>query len=174
MQIGLLKYRALIHYNYRITTLSLACDVLLFGMQWFPRNNALFIIVHPVIFLNKLVLEMSVCEYMAMVSRRANQLATLALVDPHNSALVNGVAGLDDAEVDDEDDERDSVRKGPDLETLESFNAARRVLSPLDEKRLPGLPLSIVDKLPTRARFLLDEERPSSKLSKLSYYSVCV
>ena len=68
INIGLTKYKRLIHFNYAIIALSITCDVLLLGMQWFPQNNTLYILVHPVIFLNKLIFEMAICDRMAVIS----------------------------------------------------------------------------------------------------------
>lgn len=42
------------------------------GIQWYPYNNGIFIIVHPVVFLNKLILEMSICDRMVQISKGSN------------------------------------------------------------------------------------------------------
>lgn len=88
LRIGLLKYRRLIHYNIRIITLSILCDILLLGMQWYPRNDSLYILVHPVIYLNKLIFEMSICEKMASVSRETNELHQPRLIGSDRDAPV--------------------------------------------------------------------------------------
>lgn len=73
---GFAKYRTFVHYNYKIIILSLACDCFMLGFQWYPGNDVMFVILHPALFLNKLVLEMSICERMAQ-SSKSTQGATL-------------------------------------------------------------------------------------------------
>lgn len=43
------------------------------GVQWYPHNDAIFFIAHPVVFLSKLLLEMSICDRMAHVSRESDE-----------------------------------------------------------------------------------------------------
>ncbi|ORY79001.1 hypothetical protein BCR37DRAFT_381970 [Protomyces lactucae-debilis] len=69
VDVGLSKYGKLITYNIKIIGLSILCDLLLLASMWYPKNSFLFILVHPVVFLNKLILERAITHKMAMVSQ---------------------------------------------------------------------------------------------------------
>lgn len=55
-------------------SLDSEADIIVVGIQWYPYNDAIFIVVHPVVFLNKLVLEMSICDRMAQLSKIPQEL----------------------------------------------------------------------------------------------------
>ncbi|CCG83155.1 protein of unknown function [Taphrina deformans PYCC 5710] len=156
MRIGLHKYRRLIRYNMQIIALSLLCDALLLGMQWYPANDGLFIIIHPVSFLNKLILEMSVCDRMAAVSREAIVMEPMPIHTTDSREFLFPEKIPTESIVSDDSCSEDR-----------SLTIAVEPLRGM--KQLPGLPLSATLLSPV---FFLG--RALSKRSQLSYYAVSV
>ncbi|KAI1339188.1 hypothetical protein F5Y15DRAFT_81022 [Xylariaceae sp. FL0016] len=65
---GLVKYQPLVSFNAKLMVLSIAMDVLLIGLMWLP-NEIVFIQFHPVVYMVKLNIEMSMANLILRLAR---------------------------------------------------------------------------------------------------------
>ncbi|KAK4145943.1 uncharacterized protein C8A04DRAFT_10092 [Dichotomopilus funicola] len=78
---GLTQYNRLYKYNLAMVTLSISLDVLLIGLMSL-KDDAVYVQVHPLMYLVKLNIEMNMAELIAKVVRRSqDQRSTLPSTD---------------------------------------------------------------------------------------------
>ncbi|KAI0470474.1 hypothetical protein GGR56DRAFT_146714 [Xylariaceae sp. FL0804] len=69
---GLMKYKPLVGFNAKLMVLSICMDLLLIGLMWLP-NETVFIQFHPVVYLTKLNIEMTMANLILKLARRNHQ-----------------------------------------------------------------------------------------------------
>ncbi|CAJ2504158.1 Uu.00g115520.m01.CDS01 [Anthostomella pinea] len=65
---GLVKYAPLVSFNARLMVVSIGMDLLLIGLMWLP-NEIVFIQFHPVVYMVKLNIEMSMASLITRLAR---------------------------------------------------------------------------------------------------------
>ncbi|KPM44484.1 hypothetical protein AK830_g2072 [Neonectria ditissima] len=84
-QHNLNKYKPLVSFNAKLMVLSLAMDVILIGLMWLP-NQSVFIQFHPVTYMVKLNIEMSMAKLITrLASRGASDEDYPELSDPNHA-----------------------------------------------------------------------------------------
>ncbi|KAI5928133.1 hypothetical protein F4810DRAFT_706027 [Camillea tinctor] len=82
-QHGLMKYKPLVSFTARLMVVSILMDVMLIAMMWLP-NQIVFVQFHPVTYMVKLNIEMTMSSLITKLARRgmADEVA-----DPHSESL---------------------------------------------------------------------------------------
>ncbi|KAH8683417.1 hypothetical protein BGZ61DRAFT_358136 [Ilyonectria robusta] len=70
-QHNLTKYKPLVAFNAKLMVLSIAMDAMLIGLMWLP-NQSVFIQFHPVTYMVKLNIEMSMAKLITRLASRGN------------------------------------------------------------------------------------------------------
>ncbi|KAH6856176.1 hypothetical protein B0I37DRAFT_333459 [Chaetomium sp. MPI-CAGE-AT-0009] len=70
---GLTKYNLVYKYNLVMACVSVSLDILLIGIMWFP-DDTIYVQVHPLVYLVKLRIEMSMAELVGKVAKMSQQL----------------------------------------------------------------------------------------------------
>ncbi|KAI5921187.1 hypothetical protein F4810DRAFT_379500 [Camillea tinctor] len=76
---GLVKYQPLVSFNAKLMVVSVAMDVLLIGLMWLP-NEIVYIQFHPVVYMVKLNIEMTMASLIFKLSRSRDG-------EPYNRSL---------------------------------------------------------------------------------------
>ncbi|KAH7143714.1 hypothetical protein EDB81DRAFT_796219 [Dactylonectria macrodidyma] len=85
-QHNLIKYKPLVSFNAKLMVISIAMDAMLIGLMWLP-NHSVFIQFHPVTYMVKLNIEMSMAK---LITRLASRSTSDEYYDGTNSNPSNG------------------------------------------------------------------------------------